>query len=849
MKKKIVIIGALGYLGTELTRLYSGKSWYHKIIALDSRFFSNRVNQLKKWNIEFHQGTILDNEFLKKHLNGADIIFHLAGVTNVAYVRDDSNDKLDNKIKTVAITGTNNIINNSPKNSKIIFPSTHVVFEGLRKPKKNLTEKDKTFPILMYSKSKLENEFDIIKSKRNYIILRLGSVYGFSGDSTRIKIMPNLFSKMSALGETINLFSGGKQLKSLVNIIDVVRCMQFMEENEHINNETFNLVNEQTSVKKVALICKKINPTTNIKVSNDKVPNNGYTLSNKKILKTGFKFLYSLENSIKDMIEKWKYSKDPRNLEQIYSSENEFSDRRGKISNYHLPEPINLIGSITSKFGSVRANHFHPIQEQKVLLIKGRFISIYKDLLSSKPKTVTHVVNEGDLIVTKPYVAHAMVFTKDSIFLNLVNGEREHKNYGVTHTFPYQLVDKKIKKDLISFYKFDCRCCGNIKLKRIISLGFQPLANNLINNKKNKFDTYPLELNYCEDCRNVQLSVSVLNKKMFKKYFYLSSASKELINHFRDAALKYKKELSLNLNSKILDVGSNDGIGLKPFYDAGYKNLVGIEPASNVAKIANKKGIKTINKFLNYTSIRKIKSKFDLILASNVFAHGDNLKEIADCMLRLLNKKGTLIIEVQYLMDMLKKFTFDNIYHEHFNYWSLTSLQKFFSILNAEIYKVEKIKTHGGSIRVYIHKNGNKKVHRSVKKIISEETVLKNNQIFLKFNSEINKIKTNVISNLDTFKKKYKNVYGFGAPAKATTALNFFGINSDDIKNVFEDNKLKHNKIIPGTNIKIIKTKKNIKSDELLIVFAWNYFDSIRKKFPNVKNVISLRDLFNEPAR
>ena len=183
------------------------------------------------------------------------------------------------------------------------------------------------------------------------------------------------------------------------------------------------------------------------------------------------------------MIDKWSYKKFDNSLEYIFRGKNEFVDERGKISNYELPEPINLIGYIESKKGTIRANHFHPIQEQKCLLVKGQFISIYKDLLNKNSIKVTHVVNEGDMIVTKPNVAHTMVFTKDSIFLNLVRGEREHKNYGVTHTIKHVFVDENERDLLLSCYKFDCRSCGNTKLKRVISLGYQPLANNLLNKK------------------------------------------------------------------------------------------------------------------------------------------------------------------------------------------------------------------------------------------------------------------------------------------------------------------------------------------------------------------------------
>ncbi len=639
MSKKIVIVGALGYLGTELCKIYSGESWNNKIVALDSRFISERVSQLKDWNIEFFQGEILDLGFLQKHLTDADVVHHLAGVTDVAYVKTQANSELDERIRSIAVNGTNNILKSIQPHCKLIFPSTHVVFEGFSEAKENIAENENTKPILMYSKSKVQNEIDIKNSKSNFVILRLGSVYGYSLDTMRINIMPNLFSKITSQNGTIKLFSGGKQLKSLVNLIDVVRCMKFVEENKKIKNEVFHLVNEQTTVKDVAEICKKINPKVRLEVTNDETPNKGYTLSNKKLLKTGFKFLYNIEDSLREMIRQWSFKENNYNLEHIFKGENDFIDKRGKISNYELPEPINLIGYIESKKGTVRANHFHPIQEQKCLLVKGQFISIYKDLINSNSPRITHVVNEGDLIVTKPNVAHSMVFTEDSIFLNLVRGEREHENYGITHTIPYTLVNEKDRFNLLNTYKFDCRACGNKILKRVVSLGFQPLANNLKNSKNEDCNLYPLEMNYCPECHNCQLSVNIDPKKMFSNYLYLSSTSKTFRSHFEKAAKKYISEFKLSANkSYIIDIGSNDGIGLKPFKDLNFKKLLGVEPAKNLAKIANKNKIKTFNGFLNKKNISKIKGNADIILASNVFAHSNDLRTMAESMLKLLKK-------------------------------------------------------------------------------------------------------------------------------------------------------------------------------------------------------------------
>ncbi len=845
MKKKIIITGGLGYIGTELCKLYSGVSWHHKIIVIDNRFISERVNQIRNWNMEFIQGDILDKNLIKKHFEDADVIHHLAGITDVPRTKTEASNFKDVKIREVGEKGTQNILNAINSKCKIIFPSTHVVYEGIDEIKTNIKENEITKPVLSYSSSKAINEDQLRKSGKNYVILRLGSVYGYSTDSMRIDIMPNLFSKIASQNGTLKLFAGGRQIKSLVPLIDVARCFKFMEEKNEIKSEIFNLTKDTVTVKEVAEVCKKHNPKISLKETNDEVPNLGFSLSNKKLLKTGFKFLYNLDQNIQEMIHKWSKQNLINDLEHVKDGENLYIDDRGVISNHELTEPINLIGMIESKKGTIRANHYHPQQEQKCLFTKGQIIEIFQDIINPNAPKITQVVNAGQLSIIKPNVAHTMVFTKDTTFLNLVRGERNHENYGITHTIRHLFVDEKEKKLLLECYKFDCRSCGNTDLKRVVSLGYQPLANNLINKKDETCDLYPLEVNYCKKCHNCQLSVAVDPKKMFSNYLYTSSTSKVFRNHFIEAAKKYSKELKLKKNAYIIDIGSNDGVALKPFLDLGFKKVFGIEPAKNLAKLANKNKIKTFNGFLEKKNIKKIKKNADLILASNVFAHSDKLKEMAECMLSLLSKKGTIVIEIQYLMNTLKDLTFDNIYHEHYNYWSLTSLVYFFKQFDAKIFKSEKINTHGGSLRVYIKKDQKVKIESSVKKMLKEEEDfgIKDYQTYLKFGKEVYKIKENVLTNLKKLKTNNQTIIGYGAPAKATTALNFFGI-SKEIDFIVEDNKLKHNKFIPGVKIPIknksqIKNKKNI-----LLVLAWNFYKDIKKnnsdlsdKFVNIKEL------------
>ena len=846
MKKKIIITGGLGYIGTELCKLYSGVSWHHEIIVIDNRFISERVNQIRNWNMEFIQGDILDKDLVQKYCENADVVHHLAGVTDVPRTQSEASKAQDEKIIEVGERGTQNILESISDKCKIIFPSTHVVYEGINEVKTNIMEDEQLKPVLSYSSSKAINENQLKKSGKNYVILRLGSVYGYSTDSMRIDIMPNLFSKIASQNGTLKLFAGGRQIKSLVPLIDVARCFKFMEEKNNISSETFNLTKDTLSVKEVAEVCKKHNPKIILKETNDEVPNLGFSLSNKKLLGTGFNFLYNLDQNIKEMIQKWSKQNLIKDLEHVRDGNNLFTDNRGVISNHELTEPINLIGMIDSKKGTIRANHYHPQQEQKCLFTKGQIIEIFQDIINPMAPKITQVVNAGQLSIIKPNVAHTMVFTKDTTFLNLVRGERDHENYGITHTVRHVFVDEKEKNLLMECYKFDCRSCGNTDLKRVVSLGYQPLANNLLKKQNEKCELYPLEMNYCSKCHNCQLSVSVDPKKMFSNYLYTSSTSKVFRNHFVNSAKKYTKELKLNKKKTyIIDIGSNDGVALKPFLDLGFKNVLGIEPAKNLAKLANKNKIKTFNGFLEIKNLKKIKKNADLILASNVFAHSDKLKEMAKCMFSLLGKKGTIIIEVQYLMNTLNDLTFDNIYHEHYNYWSLTSLLNFFKQFQAKIYRAEKIDTHGGSLRIYVKKDKKVKIESSVKKMLGDEEKfgIKKYKTYQEFGKKVYKIRENVIKNIKKLKASNKTIIGYGAPAKATTALNFFGI-SKEIDFIIEDNKLKHNKFIPGVKIPIKNKSKIVNKNNTLLVLAWNFFKDIKKNNVELSNnFVNIKEL------
>ncbi len=829
--KKVLITGGLGYIGMELAKIYSGLNRSHDVTVIDNQFFSSRVNQLKIWGIKFQQLDILDKNNMKELISNFDVIYHLAGITSVPQTSSQSDQKMNAKIRKAGIEGTKNIIKYSNENVKIIFPSTHVVFEGLKTVKKNLDETTEPKPVLEYSKSKFESEKDIILSDKNYIIMRLGSVYGKSFDNTRLNIMPNLFAKLTSSNATISLFGGGKQLKSLVNVIDVARAMVFAGNNDQISKQIYHLSNETLTVKQVAMICKKINKKVEIQTTDDDIPNLGYGLTSKKIQKVGFKFLYDLNYSLKEMYDEWKDREPVNQNELIISGKDNYLDQRGLISNYYFDEKINMIGTVSSVKGSIRGNHYHPIQTQKCLLTSGSYISVTKDLNDETSVVETRYIKPGELSIIPPNVAHTMIFLEDSELLNLVTGDREHQNYGITHTIPYNLVDDKLAKNLIESYKTNCRVCGG-GFVHYLSLGLSPLANNLNNRRNESNDLYPLDLNFCIQCSNSQLSVVVPPQKMFDEYLYLSSTSQQFQDHFIKLANELKTDLNLKRNSVVVDIGSNDGIFLKPLNKLGLK-AIGVEPAKNVAKIANSRKLTTLSEYFEKKTVSKIINKFgkaDIVTAFNVFAHNDGLKEMLENIQALLKPSGEFIFEVQYILRTIKDLTFDNIYHEHVNYWCFLSILDFFKDSDLKIYKVKEVDTHGGSIRVYATKNKNKRLHKSVNEFIELEKKNKLDKLdtYFKFASEVKKIKHESIENINKIVQQNKQIIGYGAPAKATTVLNYFGINDNHFQYVLDDSQIKHNKYIPETNIQI-KSKDDIDVDkyEYILVLAWNFYDSI----------------------
>ena len=257
-----------------------------------------------------------------------------------------------------------------------------------------------------------------------------------------------------------------------------------------------------------------------------------------------------------------------------------------------------------------------------------------------------------------------------------------------------------------------CRICYNSNLNKFLSLGKSPLANSFLSKEQLEHEekSFPLETAFCDRCKLVQLTYVVPPEIMFKHYVYVSSTSNTFKKHFSKMAEDISKQFNLTGQSLAVDIGSNDGILLKGFKNAGVQ-IIGVEPATNIAKIAQESGIETINSFFNENTANEIierKGHADIITAANVFAHVNDINDFVKNVKLLLKKDGIFVIEVQYLVDTIEKMTFDNIYHEHLSYYSLTSLMYFFKKHCMHVFNAQRVDSHGGSLRVFIKRDEGK---------------------------------------------------------------------------------------------------------------------------------------------
>lgn len=372
-----------------------------------------------------------------------------------------------------------------------------------------------------------------------------------------------------------------------------------------------------------------------------------------------------------------------------------------------------------------------------------------------------------------------------------------------------------------------CQFSNKKDLIKILSLGFLPGVNQMqkVGSNKNFEYFFPTNLVYSPSSKLFQIDNIVDKTILFpKSYPYTSSTTKILRENFSNLYQEVDKMFKLTKDDLVIDIGSNDGNLLEKFKNC---RILGVTP-ERVGLKAIKKGIPTIIDYYTSKVSKKIIKKYGkakVMTATNVFAHIDNIDDLIKNILRVLRNDGIFISESHYFLSLIRTLQYDTIYHEHLRYYTVTSLKKIFSKYGLKIIKVKKIKTHGGSIRVYAtRKNLKYNVHPSVKKAINDEEKNLSRRNLKKFRDSVFKSKVELLGKLHNLKKNNKTIYGVGAPSRATTLANFVGLNEGIIDCICEikgSHKINH--YLPGTRIPIVSEDLILKNKpDYLLLLSWH---------------------------
>ena len=377
-----------------------------------------------------------------------------------------------------------------------------------------------------------------------------------------------------------------------------------------------------------------------------------------------------------------------------------------------------------------------------------------------------------------------------------------------------------------------CRFCGKELTTDFADLGLSPISNEYLsaeNSRKGQM-FYPLHARVCSECFLVQADAYSSPEKIFDDYKYLSSNSQMWLKHAENYVNMIIGRLSLDENSLITEIASNDGYLLQYFNKKGLKNY-GVEPAANAAEIARQKGVDVVCDFFGTETAEKLaeeRGKSDLILGNNVLAHVPDINGFVEGMKILLKNSGTITMEFPHLLNLIKEMQFDTIYHEHFSYFSLFTVKKIFEKHGLKIYDVEEINTHGGSLRIYAAHAENTKlqINDRVGKLLQRELDFKINDTatYISFQEKIKNIKFNTVKTLSELVLSGKKIIAYGAAAKGNTFLNYCGIGREYFECIVDVTPEKQGLKLPGTLIDIVGEEviEKIKPDYIAIL-PWNW--------------------------
>jgi SAM-dependent methyltransferase len=380
-----------------------------------------------------------------------------------------------------------------------------------------------------------------------------------------------------------------------------------------------------------------------------------------------------------------------------------------------------------------------------------------------------------------------------------------------------------------------CRSCGYTELQNILSLGRSPLANALLTEQQlhepsspgdAHEETYPLELVFCPRCSLVQLTESISPEKLFRDYVYLSSFSDTMLRHAADLSSSLIGSKHLDATSLVIEVASNDGYLLRYYKREGVP-VLGIEPATNIAQVAEQQGIRTICDFFNDDlGARLVQEgyKADVIHAHNVLAHVPDLNGFVRGLRHLLKNDGVVVVEVPYVKEMIVRCEFDTIYHEHLSYFSLTALNALFTRNGLTIQKVEQLAIHGGTLRVYAgHENSS---DEAVAKLLDEEKTSGIGELgfYSAFKLKVEQLRDELVTLLRDLKARDNRIAVYGASAKGATLLNYCGLGRETLDYVVDRSTVKQGLYTPGTHLKIYGPEKLLEDlPDYVLLLTWNF--------------------------
>lgn len=372
----------------------------------------------------------------------------------------------------------------------------------------------------------------------------------------------------------------------------------------------------------------------------------------------------------------------------------------------------------------------------------------------------------------------------------------------------------------------NCRVCDSTNLELAIDLGIHPWANHFLKKEEvGKEPFYPLRVLYCHDCSTVQLDYTVKKEIMFAEHTYLSGITKSLSEHFKGVAEEVGTRFFKDTpNKAVLDIGSNDGTQLKHFKALGY-DVLGVESSKTTAKIANDAGIPTLNEFFNLDVVKRLERKFDVINASGVFFHLEELHSVTDGIREALAEDGVFVVQFLYMKRILENLAFDQIYHEHLLYYNLKTIETLLNRHGLAMFDAYVSPIHGGSVIGFITHKGKNKPSQRLEELRKAEVTAKSNEFgtYLEFAERIKKMKEENLAYLSEKKKLEKTIYGFGAPVKGNTLLNYFGVGTDYIDCLVEKNELRRGLYSPGVHIPIAIEKELARPPDVYYVLAWNF--------------------------